>query len=186
MWTLEYVLSQVCVVIGMIIIGASSYVKNKKLILYFSLINSVVFGVHYLLLGAYTGMILNIVGIVRGLWYYYTENSSFRSRIIALVVIILCNLILGIFSFNYWIDIAAIAAGIAYSYAIWQKSICYYRWSAILETIAWILYNVYLMSIFAIMSQSILLVVVTIGLVKYYIDKRKNTKQGNLQKVIEK
>lgn len=179
MWTIEYIFAQICIVIGLVVIGVSGYVKNKKLILYISILNSLVFGIHYLLIGAYVGMSLNILGIIRGIWYYFTENSSSKSKITALVVIIILNVIMGIVAWVSWIDILAITAGICYTYSIWQKSILYYRYDVIFETILWILYNIYYMSIFAIVSQSILLVALVIGLIKYYQSKHKERNMEN-------
>lgn len=160
--------------LGMVLLGATYFIKSNKNILICSIVNAMLFCGHYLFLGAYTGLVLNVLGIVRGVWYYCVKNSTYKSKTIAMIIVVVANIIMGMITLSQWVDILAMVASTHYCFAIWQKNILYYRWTAIVEGIYWIIYNFYFMSIVGIVSQSALLLVGIIGVLKYYYDLKKN------------
>lgn len=75
--TFTYILGQVLGGVA-IILGFISYqLKTQKQLLLFQLITAAVFSAHYALIGAYSGMAMNLVGIVRTFTYrIYNDKSS--------------------------------------------------------------------------------------------------------------
>ena len=67
---------------GTAILFISFQMPVKKKILFLQIISASVFSVHYLMLGfftgSYTGMVMNIIGMVRTLLFYYEDKKWFR------------------------------------------------------------------------------------------------------------
>jgi hypothetical protein len=55
---------------GLIGIVASYQQKKKSTLIFFQLFGAGLFGIHYLLLGAYAGFLLNIIAVTRALVFY--------------------------------------------------------------------------------------------------------------------
>ena len=71
-----FILSQICAVIAMMILGLTYIIKNKKQILFLCIFSSTMYALQYFLLCAYTGTIINILGIVRAVWFYLTKKQG--------------------------------------------------------------------------------------------------------------
>ena len=61
-----------------------------------------------------------------------------------------------------------------YTYSVWQKKTIIYKFMGIPVGISWIIYNIYIMSIFGIILESILLVSSTIGYILEVKEMRKS------------
>ena len=138
MWTIEYIFSQICMALAILMLGITYFLKSKKVILVYSTVGALMFAAHYFLLGSYVGIVLNILAVIRGIWFYCNEAASKKSQVVSFVVIMIANLIIGIFTLKSWLDVLAIVACLLYTFAVWQKSILHYKWSAIIEIICWI------------------------------------------------
>lgn len=167
MWTVEYILSQVCMALAMALVGITYFIKSNKNILVCSIVSAVFFCGHYLFLGSYIALALNAIGLIRGVWYYFANKSSRKSQTIAMLTIIIINIISGLATLQTWIDILPLMASTMYCYDVWQKNILYYRAMAVIEGVMWVAYNIYLASIVGILSQSILLVASIVGVILY-------------------
>ena len=175
MWTndLQYVISQVCVVVAMIFLASTYFIKSKKMVLIFNIPVSVFFGIQYLLLGAYTGVIINAIGLIRCFWFYFNEKHGKKKDYISYAVINLLLLVLGIITFKTWVDIIAMLAGFLFTYSIWQSKIAVYKWFAVFVSICWIVHNSIYGSLFGIIAESILLLIEIIALFKFYFVENK-------------
>ena len=167
-WTIEYVFSQVLVIISVIFLAITYLVKNKNIILFLSCALSIAYGLSYFLLGAYAGVFINIIGVIRGIWLYVDERKGVKNDVISLIVCSAATIVGGIFTYNIWADILVIIAGVLFTFAVWQKSIAIYRWSCLISDIIFLIYNIVLMSVVAIFTESILIIVGIFGIIKWY------------------
>ena len=177
MWTFEYIISQICVVLAMTCMCLSYLTKNKITVLILCTLSTILFGIQYALLEAWTGVAINIVGVVRGIWFYFNDKYNKQSDYISLITLTILLIILGIITYDSIFSIIATVAMIAFTYSIWQNKIIIYRLFAPPISVCWILYNIHNNSVFAIISESILMVFEIIGIIKYYITLRKNNTQ---------
>ena len=65
-----YLLSQTIVIIATIFIAFTYVIKNRKKILILFILYSIFYGLHYLLLNAITGFLMNLVSIIRNIIFY--------------------------------------------------------------------------------------------------------------------
>lgn len=161
-----YILSQVCVIFAVILLGSTYLIKDKRVILLLSIMFCTFYGLQYLLLNAMTGLLMNAVSIIRNIWFYINAKKKKKNSIIVLIVLFVITIILGLISFKNIFSIVPIIATLLYTYSVWQDDIKVYRWLAIPYSLSWIVYNVSANSIFGIITECILLVIEIIGVIK--------------------
>ena len=169
----NYLLSQICVILAVILLGITYLIKDKRIILFLSILIASLYGAQYLLLSAMSGFYMNLVSIIRNIWFYINAKNKKKNSIIVLIVLYIIAIVLGVISFKNVFSILPILATMLYTYSIWQDDIKVYRWLAIPVSISWIIYNVYSNTLFGIITESILLIIEIIGVIKL---KRTNTK----------
>lgn len=60
-----------------------------------------------------------------------------------------------------------------FSFAVWQPNILLFRYMTSIESILWIVHNWAYMSIAAVIVEIVVFCIKIVGVVKYYIDKKK-------------
>ncbi|MBQ7352234.1 MAG: YgjV family protein [Clostridia bacterium] len=171
-WTINYIFSQVFVVLATICLALTYLTKNKVFILILSCLNAVFFSFNYFLLDSFTGVLINCIGLIRGIWYFIDEKRN-KNSIVSMIICSLLILVGGIFTFARWFDAIALFAGVLYTYAIWQKSIVFYRWAGILGSLCFIVFNIFNKSLFGIICECGILVVEVIGICLFYYHKKQ-------------
>ena len=173
MWTVTYIFSQVFVIVGIALYALTFLLKTKKSVLIVGLIGVMLNTVSFVLLGAYTGALVNVVAMVRSIWFFCEEKRGKRSWV-SLVTVMVLIVIATIFTYRSIIDLLPLVAGLAYAFACWQKNIKLYRWSGILVSVIYIMYDIFFNSIFGVVSESIALICAAIGLILLHIKKKNN------------
>ena len=74
MWTVDYIISQICMALGMLLLGATYFMKINKNILICSIIYAILFCGHYLFLDAYMGVVINILNNPKVTKYIFLVN----------------------------------------------------------------------------------------------------------------
>ena len=180
MWTTEYILSQVCVIVALFLYAATYLLKTKKWVLIVNLIGVVLNTIAFVLLGAYTGAVVNVVAMVRSIWFLYEDKKGKQSWVSLVGVL---ALIIGatVFTYKSAIDLLPLAGGVIYAIASWQKNITLYRWLGILVSSVYILYDIFFNSIFGVVSESVAIICAMIGLVMGYIKKKKTNAENTVE-----
>lgn len=175
--TPTYIVSQVFTVIMYILLAMTYYVKDRKRVLIVHFIATVSISIAYILLGAWTGLAMCIVVIIRNIIFLLDEKKNGKrdtinkTDIIILIVLYTISIISAVFSYDGIFSLLSVAATMLNTYSVWQKDIKIYKLLGIPTGILWVLYNTYIMSIFGIILESLLLICSTTG---YILEKRKN------------
>lgn len=162
----NYIISQLFVVFAMLSLGATYLCKDKKKIVALGILYAILYGGQYLLLGAMTGFAMNIISIIRNIWFYINAKNNKKNNLIVLIVLIVLAIIFGAISYSNIFSIIPVIASILYTYSIWQDNVKTYRWLALPISALWITYNICSKSIFGIIAELILLIVEIIGIIK--------------------
>ena len=160
----NYVLSQILVIISTVFIGSSYLVKSKKKIMLLCIIYCIFYSAHYMLLGAYTGMIMSLISAARNIYFYFYAKNDKKNKKSSLVLFILFAIISGIICYQDFFSIVSICANIISTYSIWQDDVKNYRVMAILVSFGFIIYAIHINSIFSLIMESILLGIEIIGI----------------------
>lgn len=175
----EYILSQVCVIIAVGVQVPMYFLKNKKIILVLAWLMCLLYGTQNLLLKAYPAALMNAVGIVRGIWYYINEARGKKQEYISLITCEAACLALGIIFYTNWPDIFSIAGSMMFNFAVWQPNILLFRYMTTVESILWIVHNWAYMSIAAVIVEAVVFCIKIVGVVRYYLDIKKEKAQPN-------
>lgn len=162
-----YIISQCFVILAIMFLGISYLVKDKKTVLFLGMLCSLFYGLEYLLLGAISGLLTNIISILRNVWFYNNSKKKKKNSIWVLIVLAIITIISGLFSYASWYSILPIIATILFTYSIWQDNIKHYRYLAIPISLMWIVYNYCYFSIIGVISECVLLIFEILGIIKH-------------------
>lgn len=174
--TLTYIMSQVFTIIMYLLLGVSYYAKDRKKILILSFLSLIANAIAYILLEAYTGLAMCIVAFIRNIVFMIDENRNgkrdkiSKKDIIYLIIFNVLIIVSTIFTYEGLLSLLSVIATMLYTYSVWQKKTNVYKFLGIPIGILWVLYNIYVKSIFGVILESILLVCSTTG---YIIEKKK-------------
>lgn len=169
----NYLISQVLVILATIFISVTYFEKNRKNILILFIFYSVLYGIHYLLLSALTGFFMNMVSIGRNIIFYRHEKKKQENSIYFLIILFIIIILFGVFSYNDMFSIISMSASLISTYSIWQRNIKVYRVLAIIVSICFIIYAIHINSLFAIITEVILLMAEFIGILLLVLKKGK-------------
>lgn len=169
MLTLSYVLSQIFAITYYILFAITYYMRNKKSILILGVIGIFMHCISYSLLNAWSAVAMGIVAVLRNIIFIFEEKKE-KKNIIILYILFLITIISGIFTYDSIFSVFPVIATILYTYSIWQKDIRKYKLIGFITGILFVIYNIYVQSIFGIVAESIL----TICKLNGYIIDLKN------------
>ncbi len=162
--TTIYILSQVFTITMYILLAITYYLKDRKKILVLNFLGLTANMVTYILLDAWSGLAMTVVSLIRNIIFILDENKNGkrttinRLDIIILVILYIISVILAVFTYDGFFSLFSVFATMLYTYSVWQKNTKRYKLLGIPIGILWITYNIYIMSIFGIILESVLLI----------------------------
>ena len=178
--TLPYILSQVFIIINYALLAISYYCKDRKTVLVISFMAVIANGLSYVFLNAYSGLAMCILALIRNIIFLIDEKKNgkrdkiYKKDIIILVILYTIAIISAIFTYEGILSLLSVVGTMLYTYSVWQKKTIIYKFMCIPVGISWIIYNVYIMSIFGIILESVLLVSSTMGYILELKEKKKS------------
>lgn len=175
--TLSYVLSQIFIIINYALLGLSYYCKNRKTVLIISFMAVIANGLSYVFLNAYSGLAMCILALIRNIIFLIDEKKNGKSDkitkkdIIILIILYTIAIISAIFTYEGVLSLLSVVGTMLYTYSVWQKKTIVYKFMGIPVGISWIIYNIYIMSIFGIILETVLLFCSVSG---YILELRKS------------
>ena len=177
-WTTTYIVSQIFAVIMYTSLASTYFVKKRVTVIILNFIGSTSIIVTYVLLGAYSGLAMAIILIIRNIIFLIDNNKekdkNGKKDFIILGVIYVLSILAAIYTYEGFLSLFSVFAAMINTYSIWQKDVRIYKLLGIPNGILWIIYNVYILSISSIIAESILLVCSTSG---YFLHKNKEVEE---------
>ena len=156
-----------------IILGFVSYqVKSRKKLLMVQLITTAVFVVHYLLLGAYTGMIMNSVGIVRTSFFYNKDKPFFSWKGWPIVFAVI-SFGMGIWAWEAWYSIFVLLGLVIHTVCVSFNDPQNIRKSILVTSPLVLIYDLFARSWSGAVYETVAVVSSAIGIYRFY-NKKKN------------
>lgn len=122
--------------------------------------------ISYILLGAYTGMAMCFVAIIRNLIF---SNKKTNNKVIYLILINILIVLLSMLTYSNIFSLLNVLATIIYTYALWKNNTKKYKLIGITVNILMVGYNISIKSIFGAIFMSISLISSIVG---YFREKR--------------
>lgn len=162
--------------------------KQQKYIIALQLGGSFLFAVHFFMLGAYIGGLLNAISIIRAILFLYkdklkTDNVIWLSGFITVYVIcyVLTFTLFGkdFKPFNAVIELLPVIGMAATTFAYRCKTPKGTRLFSLISSPSWLIYNIVAISIGAICCEVFSLISIVVGLVR--IDGKANIEDNHLE-----
>lgn len=184
---MNYILSQIFIILCYAMIGVSYLAKNRKAVLIYSLISVVLNGLSYFLLSAWTGLAMIGVAIIRNILFMiqdkmmtshrFNENKIKIFKNITLALLIVISIIFAVITYNQIFSLFAVLSTLMYTYALWQDKVSSYRVFGLVAEISGLVYCAFIHSIFGVILELVVIIVSVINLIKHYkqnlLDKKE-------------
>ncbi len=176
---MDNVVAQIIGFAGLACNGLSFQQKKRKGILTFQICAAILFVIHYILLGAYTGAVLNFLGLLRSIVFVNSDKKWAKSPIWLVVFV----LVFGVASALTWVDwysIMPAAAMILTTVSYWFKNETKIRLVTFPGSPCWLIYNILTGSVAGIATEAVVMTSLIIAIVRYDILKSTKTEiNGN-------
>lgn len=166
-----YLLSQLLGLIAFIF-SVSAYHRNTKEKILNNMICSNILNLfQYFLLNAYTGCVTKIIAIVRDTFIVLKRKNDKLNRMVFLYIFIFLYVIVGYITYTNVISLFPLLAAVLYLIPIWNGNKKTVKITAFTTYFLWLFYNIYVLSIVGVISNSISIVSTGFAI---YNDKKKS------------
>lgn len=167
-------IAQIFGLIALIIYCVSLQTTKREKLLKALIICNTFYCLQYLMLDAYAALFACLIGVVRTVIFFKYEKSNKPVKLWILLLIIGITIYSGILSYAGPISLIPIITGIMYSTAVWQQNLKIFRINCIINSLAWIFYNIQVGAYVSILSSITELISGSIAIIKLDIIKTKN------------
>ena len=158
-------LAQIISIIGMITAFISfQYKENKKLFVWLT-ISGVAFSISYFMLGAFTGGVLNVINIARGLVFgFFTGKKRTYSFWIIAVALVASTIV----TYTDYFSVLTMTGHLVTSFFMWKGNCRNIRMSQFfVASPIWLLYNICVFNLGGIICECFNLVSVLVSLIRF-------------------
>ena len=139
---------------------------NRKLFL-MQIASSSIFALHYLLLGAHTGLLLNLASVVR-LVFLYNGQKRWARHAMSMVGVTLLMAFCGAVTWSGWLSLLPTAAMVVGTPFYWSQTGKTLRWAQLcFISPCWLTYNIALLSFPGIITEILAMLSVIISLIRF-------------------
>ena len=150
----------------------SFQMKTQRKLILAQLATAVVFCIHYALIGALTGMAMNVVGAIRCVAYYYRNQKGSKSPVIPIIFTV-CMATAGILTWTDWYSVFMLLGLVINTVFMASSAPQRVRASILVSSPLVIVYNVFTTSYGGIVYESVAIISSAIGIVRYIKEKNK-------------
>lgn len=169
--TAFYIISQIFAVLSIIFDLVAAQRRKKVDLLKMDTLAAFCSSLHYVFLGAWSGLASKIITTIRNaLAVYQTTHKNKKNKLI-LIVFVLAYIIMGILTFNSFFSILPILAPSIYTIVIYTSDVKKIRYAVVISNLLWLIYDIHLLSIAGILAETIIIIN---GLVAIYRYRKKN------------
>ncbi len=160
-------------------IWAIQYNKHWQVILLKTL-GSLMFVIQYVLLGAYTGAAMDIIGIIRNVTFIFLVKKG-KSTTVGIIIFSIITVALGVFSWEGYISILAIFAKTITTVAYGIKNARIIRMFNLPSSACWLVYNLISFSLAGVLNEVFVLCSIAVAEIRLALKNKKNKKIENIK-----
>lgn len=155
-----------------------SFQQNKRRnIIAVQIFAAIMFIIHYIMLGAYTGAALNFIGLLRSL-VFINNHKKWAKSPVWLGVFILISIVASAVTWIEWYSILPAAAMILTTVSYWLKNETQIRFVTFPSSPCWLVYNIITGSVAGIVTECIVMSSIIIAIIRYDILKKEKVKKN--------
>ena len=163
---MSYVIGQILGFVA-IALGILSYqMRTQKNLLLLQLANSAIFCLHYLLIGAISGMALNMVGLTRNAVFFRRNLMGKKDKITPIIFTVI-TAIVGIISWEAWYSIFVFLGMVIHAFCMAFSNAQNVRKSILITSPLVIIYDVFTLSVGGIIYETVAIISSLIGILRH-------------------
>ena len=169
---INFIIAQIIGGIALIVLIVSFQKSEKKKLLKYQMFSSLLYAIQYVLLGAYTGSLMNLICMVRNFIFNKYENK--RPPLYLLIIIITLMVGFSTISYEGLISLLPMIAVVLYSIAIWDGNLKKVRIVEIISCLLYIIYNIKVQAYTGLIATVIEMLGAMVAIYRFNIKKLKN------------
>ena len=156
------------------ILNSIAVQKNKKSkILILKVLAGFGYMLQYIFLGAWAGIVPNVLGMTRNIVVYKAEQKSERSPYWILIVFLAFSVTFGAIAYDSVYSLIPIATAVFGTYVYWQKSTRIMRIYELITTLFFIIYNLHVLAYVSAVTCVLYAVSAIIAIIRLDIVKKE-------------
>lgn len=160
-----------------IILGFVTYqMKTREQLLFIQIATTICFSIHYLMIGAYSGLALNCVGTVRNIAYYYVGQKGSVDRRWAIAFSLIMGTI-GILSWQDWYSVFVVLGLVINSFCMSFAKPQNIRKSIFVTSPLVLIYDVFVLSVGGIVYESVAIISAFVGTLRNRMAPKEKTEE---------
>jgi hypothetical protein len=179
-----FIIGQVLGFVAVALAILSYQMKTQRRLLLLKLGNAVVNAVHYLFIGAISGMALNLVSPVKYLVYLRRNTKGSNDKVIP-ILFTLITAAVGIITWTEWYSVFVFSGMVIHAFCMSFSDPQKVRISLLITSPLVIVYNVFVLSISGVVYESVAIASALIGIIRYRKARRQVPTGEGLQAVPE-
>lgn len=172
--SIVFVISQIFSGLAFVMLVLSFYQKKKSNMLAFQVADSLFDGIHFCLLGAFSGGIINFVGMIRSIIFLEKEKHTWLNNVMIYISFILIYMLICIFTYDGIISLLPTIGVIIFASALWFGTPKTIRFMGVIASIFWLSYDICVRSYVEITTEIILLISTIGSMLKLDIIKKES------------
>ncbi len=154
-----------------VVLGFMSFqMRTQKKLLVLQTATTIAFCIHYYLIGATSGLMLNMLGIVRNLAYYHKDKSLFSGKKCPIFFTVVMGLV-GLLSWQGYYSIFVVLGLVINTFCLSFVNPQHIRTSILVSSPLVLIYDAFVMSIGGVIYESVVIVSSIIGIIRYRTQK---------------
>lgn len=169
-----FVASQIISVVAAALLLASFQQRTHRRIVVIQAMSGLLFGTQYFLLGAYEGMVCNLVGMARAVTYSFRGKSKFVDSIACPIIFAAAFVVSSIVTYKNLFSLLPMAAMVLASFVLWSPKTQRLRALTLPSSFMWLVYNAANSSYVACLTEVLCEISIVIGLIRFRDKKAKH------------
>ena len=166
MIVMAYIIGQVLGIIAVFLGFLNYQVKTRERVLFVHTATLICFVVHYMLIGAYAGMAMNAVGLIRNIIFYSVGKKGRVHPVLAAFFALVVG-VMGIINWEAWYSVFCLFGLIINSYALSFSKPENLRKSILITSPLVLIYDVFARSYGGVAYETVAIVSAVIGLIRF-------------------
>ncbi|MBE6138695.1 MAG: YgjV family protein [Firmicutes bacterium] len=168
-----FYIAQLFGLVGLIITVISFQQNNKKKLLNYQIFSGLFLAVHYFILNAITGVFMNLIGIMRNIIFIkYGKKVPLKYSYIIIAGIVALSFVF----YDGFLSLLPGAACLVYTFGASQNNLTITRFSGLISSSLFLIYNIKVLAIVAVISTIIELISVSLAIYRFDIKQKKKKK----------
>ena len=171
-------LAQILGGFGALAMLLSSWQKKRKNIFIFLIFDNVFYFLQYIVLQAYAGAFVNIIGLLRTILFSKKGKNKFLSTKYPLIIVLFLYAVVNIFTYDGIASLFPAIASIIYAIVLWQDEPKKIRAGTAIMLFMWFIYNLFVKAYVGAVTEFILFASTIIAIIKIDIMKKGSKKKN--------